>query len=383
MIGLAAISGIPVDADNPRLAVLDALVARALDEGVFRGAVVHIRQGGRVIWHRAYGWAEVTPRRRPMQADLLFDLASLTKPIATATAVLQLWEEGALDIDRPVADYLPAFGAAGKGRVTLRHLLTHTAGLPAWIRLYLHTSSTGEAIAYICRLTPAAPPGEVLEYSDLGFILLGELVARCSGKALDAHVAARLAPYLGWERTRFRPPPEWHDQCVATEEGNAYERAAAGEEGAGYPWRTDVLVGEVHDGNCHYLFGGVAGHAGLFGTAEEVGRFGQAMLDGGRTERGRLLNEATVVEATRDQIDARLGQGVGLGWRGRRGSGSMGTRASERAFGHTGFTGTALLIDPPRDLVVVLLTNRVHPRVDTRIDEFRPIFHDAVLEALD
>src|SRR4030065_183938 len=133
------------------------------------------------------------------------------------------------------------------------------AGPPGWIRLSLHTSSTGEAIAYICRLTPAAPPGEVLEYSDLGFILLGELVARCSGKALDAHVAARLAPCLGWERTRFRPPPEWHDQCVATEEGNAYERAAAGEEGAGYPWRTDVLVGEVHDGNCHYLFGGAAG----------------------------------------------------------------------------------------------------------------------------
>src|SRR3989304_5394809 len=157
--------------------------------------------------HRAYGGAEVTPRRRPMQADLLFDLASLTKPIATATAVLQLWEEGALDIDRPVADYLPAFGAAGKGRVPPRHLLTHTAGLPAWIRLYLHTSSTGEAIGYICRLTPAAPPGEVLEYSDLGFILLGELVARCSGKALDAPAAARLAPYLGWERTPLRPAP--------------------------------------------------------------------------------------------------------------------------------------------------------------------------------
>ena len=155
----------PVEAE--RLRVIEPLIARAIEEGVFPGAVVHIRHGGRVLWHRAYGWAALVPQRRAMRAEMLFDLASLTKPLATASAVLQLWERGHLDIDRPVADYIPEFGAAGKEMVTLRHLLTHTSGLPAWIRLYLHVRSPEEAIRHICRLSPGFPPGSGFEYSDL------------------------------------------------------------------------------------------------------------------------------------------------------------------------------------------------------------------------
>jgi len=373
----------PVEAG--RLRVIDPLIARAMDQGVFSGAVVQIRRGGRILRQQAHGWAALVPQRRAMRAEMVFDLASLTKPIATATAVLQLWERGHLDIDRPVADYVPQFAAAGKEMVTLRHLLTHTSGLPAWIRLYLHARSPEEAIRYICRLSPGFPPGSGFEYSDLGFIMLGEIVERVGGVALDAYVATRIAPLLQWEWTRFRPPAEWRDRCVATEEGNGFERAAAGAEGEGFTWRTEVITGEVHDGNAYYLFDGVAGHAGLFGTAEEVGRFGQAMLDLGQAEAGRLLDRATVREATRDQTGARLAEGAGLGWRCRRGSLPMGTRASARAFGHTGFTGTSLLVDPEREVVVVLLTNRVHPHADptsVRIDTFRTEFHDAVLEAV-
>jgi CubicO group peptidase (beta-lactamase class C family) len=358
------------------------MVEQAIAAGVFPGAVVQVRRDARVVWHQAFGWASVVPRQRRMAREAIFDLASLTKPIATATAVLQLWEQGTLDLDRSVADYLPAFGSSGKHAVTIRHLLTHTSGLPAWIRLYLHVRTPGEALQYICALSPNSPPGSRVEYSDLGFIVLGELVHACSGLSVDRFFATRVAAPLGCQRTRFRPPVTWRRYCVATEAGNEFERTAAGAEAVNFRWRTRIVCGEVHDGNSHYLYRGVAGHAGLFSTAEEVGRVGQSMLDRGAGLRGRVLTPSTVAEAIRDQIPL-LEDGRGLGWRCARGSGFMGTRASPSSFGHTGFTGTSLMVDPTRALVVVLLTNRVHPRAtNTAIESFRPAFHDAVIEAV-
>ncbi|MDR7426329.1 MAG: serine hydrolase [Armatimonadota bacterium] len=369
---------------SAQLHAVETLLERAMAEGIFPGAVLQVRQGGHVVHHHAYGWAQMLPRRRGMTPGAIFDLASLTKPV-TATAVLQLWAAGVLDIDRPVRDYLPAFGAAGKEAVTLRHLLTHTAGLPAWVRLYLHTRSAREAWDYICRQPANGSPGERFEYSDLGYVVLGEVVARIGGMPLDRYVARCIAPVLGWRWTRFRPPLRWRGRCVATEAGNEYERRVAGAEGEGFAWRNGVIVGQVHDGNCHYTFGGVAGHAGLFGPADEVAVLGQAMLHGGWAPGGRLLDEGVAAEAVRDQIGSRLGTGMGLGWRCRLGADWMGERASPRAFGHTGFTGTSLLVEPQRALVVVLLTNRVHPRAPadaTAIDALRRAVHDAVLEAL-
>ena len=368
---------------SAQFAQVQRLVEQGMAAGTFPGAVVYVRQDARVVWHHAFGWAAVTPRRRTMRSDAVFDLASLTKPIATATAVLQLVEHGILQLDHPVADYLPAFGASGKQAVTVRHLLTHTSGLPAWIRLYLRVRTPAEALRYICALSPGAAPGSRVEYSDLGFIVLGELVRACGELSLDRYLDARIAPLVGWRRTRFRPPAAWRPRCVATEAGNEFERAAAGAEGEGFRWRTGVICGEVHDGNSYYLYRGVAGHAGLFSTAEEVGRFGQIMLDFGATPHGAVLARRTVAEATRDQT-GQLEEARGLGWRCRRGSPFMGVRASSEAFGHTGFTGTSLLVDPPRALVVVLLTNRVHPRAaTTAIETFRAQFHDAVIEAIE
>ena len=369
--------------NSAQFAQVQRLVEQGMAAGTFPGAVVYVRQDARVVWHHAFGWAAVTPRRRTMRSDAVFDLASLTKPIATATAVLQLVEHGILQLDHPVADYLPAFGASGKQAVTVRHLLTHTSGLPAWIRLYLRVRTPAEALRYICALSPGAAPGSRVEYSDLGFIVLGELVRACGELSLDRYLDARIAPLVGWRRTRFRPPAAWRPRCVATEAGNEFERAAAGAEGEGFRWRTGVICGEVHDGNSYYLYRGVAGHAGLFSTAEEVGRFGQIMLDFGATPHGAVLARRTVAEATRDQT-GQLEEARGLGWRCRRGSPFMGVRASSEAFGHTGFTGTSLLVDPPRALVVVLLTNRVHPRAaTTAIETFRAQFHDAVIEAIE
>lgn len=347
----------------------------------------------------ALGHAQVIPRRVPMQIDTVFDLASLTKPVATTTAILQLWEQGRIDLDAPLAHYLPDFAQEGKATATIRHLLAHTSGLPAWAMLYLPGPARGgstpapacrsisHAVVRICATPAAAPPGARIEYSDLGFILLGDLVERLSAP-LDTHARMHIFEPLGIKHTRFVPPQSWRARCAATEIGNAYERGKAAEQGLGlrFRWRTNLLRGEVHDGNAWHLGHGVAGHAGLFGTAADLTRFARAMLAGGLLDGARMLRRDTVAEATKSQTPGLAAPPRGLGWA-LHGWPFLGTRASAAAFGHTGFTGTSLLLDPQRDLAIVLLTNRVHPRVDERTDggitAYRPVFHDAVIEACD
>ncbi|MDR7482500.1 MAG: serine hydrolase domain-containing protein [Armatimonadota bacterium] len=372
-----------------------AAIADGLARGVFPGAVVAVRQEGRWLAHAAFGRAQVVPRPRPMTLDAVFDLASLTKPLATAAVVLDLWSRRRLDLDAAVAVYLPAFGHGAHAAVTVRHLLVHTAGLPAWEPLYLPAAgaprglrhracrTVAEATRRIAATPLAAPPGARVEYSDLGFIALGYLVERVAGEPLDRLVRRLVARPLGLRTLRYRPPASW--RCVATETGNAYERQRAAEQGLGarFRWRTHVLRGEVHDGNAWYVGRGVAGHAGLFGTAADVARAGEAWLGGGVADGARLLPAEVIAEATRDHTgDAQPGR-RGLGWA-LAGWPFAGRRASPAAFGHTGFTGTSLLVDPARALVIVLLTNRVHPSASGEaIVAFRPAFHDAVIEACD
>lgn len=321
-----------------------------------------------------------------MRAEMVFDLASLTKPLVTVTGILQLWERGILDLDRPAEEALPGFGQAGKSAVTIRHLLTHTSGLPAWVRFYLRARTPEEAIAAICRTAPLTPPGSQVTYSDLGFLILGEVLRRHGRFSLDDYAQTHITPALRWQWTRYRPPAPWREWCAATEVGNAYEQRMAAEagEGEGFAWRAETIIGEAHDGNCYYLFEGVSGHAGLFSTAEEVGRYGRALLDGGHGPGGRLLQAETVAEMIRDQSAGAVGEGYGLGWRIARGNPSLfGARPSAQAFGHTGFTGTSLVVDPSRALIIVLLTNRVHPSAETpRFAAFRQGFHEAVMDAV-
>lgn len=372
-----------------------ARVAAGIAEGTFPGAVAAVALGRRRLVLEAFGHAQVAPRRVTMHVETVFDLASLTKPVATATAILQLSERGSIDLDARVARYLPEFAQRGKEAATIRHLLAHTSGLPAWEILYLPgpprgdegrapaCRSIGEAVARICAMPAAAAPGSRVEYSDLGFILLGSLVERLSAR-VDGHAVRHIFGPLGMTRTRFAPPRSWRPRCAATEIGNAYERGRAAEQGLGrrFHWRRYLLRGEVHDGNAWHLGSGVAGHAGLFGTAADLARFGMAILQGGTLARVRIMRRETVAEATRNQTPGLGPDPCGLGWA-RRGWPFIGTRASDAAFGHTGFTGTSLLVDPHRDLVVVLLTNRVHPRAQDGILNFRPAFHDAVIEACD
>lgn len=374
-----------------------ACVREGLARGVFPGAVVVVVHDGTTLVRHAGGYAQVVPRRIPMRSDTIFDLASLTKPAATTTAVLRLWARGAIDLDAPVAAHLPAFAQGGKARVTIRHLLTHTSGLSAWEMLYLPgpRGTTGararacrsveQAVRRICATPLAFPPGTRVEYSDLGFIVLGYLLERLSGEPLDRHIQRGIFAPLQMVDTRFRPPASWRARCASTEVGNAFERASASAAGLGrrFRWRKGLIRGQVHDGNAWHLGRGVAGHAGLFSTATDLARFGLAVLNGGRLGRVRVLPEDIVAESLRNQTPGLDPGPRGLGWT-LKGWPFIGTKASSSAFGHTGFTGCSLLVDPVRRLVVVLMTNRVHPRADsTAIQQFRPAFHDAVLEALD
>jgi CubicO group peptidase (beta-lactamase class C family) len=378
-----------------------AAIADGLARRVFPGAVVAVRHEGRWLVHAAFGHAQVVPRPRPMTVEAVFDLASLTKPLATTAVALHLWGCGLLDLDAPVGAMLPAFGRGQHARVTVRHLLAHTAGLRAWEPLYLPAPrprgrshppggarargcrTVAQAVRRIAATPPVAPPGARVEYSDLGFIVLGHLLERLAGAPLDVLVRRLVARPLGLHTLRFRPPASW--RCVATEAGNAYERQRAAAQGLGarFRWRTHVLRGEVHDGNAWYVGRGVAGHAGLFGTAADVAWLGQTWLDGGAAGGARVLPAGVVREAVRDQAPGLQPGRRGLGWA-LAGWPFAGRRASSGAFGHTGFTGTSVLVDPARALVVVLLTNRVHPSAaNDRILAFRPAFHDAVLEACD
>jgi CubicO group peptidase (beta-lactamase class C family) len=377
--------------------VVPALTADAIERGVFPGAVVAVIRGRERLVFQAFGHAQVVPWRRPMTVNTVFDMASLTKPIATTTAVLQLSERGLLDLDERVAAYLPAFAAGGKSRVTIRHLLNHTSGLPAWELLFLAGATAGgrpgarpcrsitSAVARICEIPVDRPPGREVVYSDLGFIVLGHLVERLAQTTTGAYTDRFIFGPLAMRHTRFTPPRTWWPRCAATEEGNAYERVKAAEQGMGrwFAWRTHVLRGQVHDGNAWHVGRGVAGHAGLFSTAADVTRFAQAMLRGGALAGRRVLSPESIAEATRDQTPGLNPGRRGLGWA-LSGQTFFGTRASPSAFGHTGFTGTSLLIDPERELTVVLLTNRVHPSAQgAGLLEFRPAFHDAVIDAVD
>jgi len=373
------------------------LITDGLARGIFPGAVVVIVQGRRTLVHQTFGHAQVTPRRREMRRATVFDLASLTKPIATTTAILQLWERGVIDLDTHVAAFLPRFAAGGKETVTIRHLLTHTAGLPGWEMLYLPGLRRGdgtrapacrsimEAVARICATPATVPPGQAIEYSDLGFIVLGYLVERLTGQSLVTYAHRHIFGPLGMASMRYTPPRSWRSRCAATELGNTYERtkAASLDVGRRFAWRSYLLRGEVHDGNAWHLGRGVAGHAGVFGTAWDVARFGVATLSGGALQGVRILRSETVAEATRNQTSGVRPPPRGLGWA-LRGWPILGTRASSTAFGHTGFTGTSVVIDPARSLVIALLTNRVHPHVaDDKIVQFRSAFHDPVIEAYD
>ncbi len=325
-------------------AALEASVAA----DAFPGAVLAVGLRDTVLFTAVGHYGDDDPR--PVGDSTVYDLASLTKVIGLTTAVMLLVADRAIDLDDPVDRYLPTFAGPGKDAVTIRHLLTHTAGLEAWRPLYLETETRQEAIDSVMAASLQSAPGEEYVYSDLGAITMGLIVEAVSGVSLDVFLQDRVFGPLGMEWTRFQPPDAWLDRIAPTELD---------------PWRGHVIRGEVHDENAARLEG-VAGHAGLFSIAPDLARFSRWIID---AYHGRLAPGSSPHvprELVRDFVRRQpgpAGSTRALGWDTPSETGSSaGTMMSRNSsFGHTGFTGTSIWIDPEAELYVILLTNRVHP----------------------
>lgn len=350
LLAVAAAPQEPAAAPGRSLDEMDRAILSWIDEGFVPGAVLlHERIGGEAPDARAFGRAGRFDGAPDMEARTVFDLASLTKVVATATSVMVLVDEGRVELDEPVATYLPGFGRNGKGSITVEELLLHRGGLIPDNALADYEDGSEEAWRRICDLPTREEPGSAFTYTDVGFIALGELVERVDGRPLDRFAAEEIFVPLGMADTCFNPPASLRARCAPTER-------------RGGVW----MRGEVHDPRAH-LLGGVAGHAGLFSTASDLGQWCRMILGGGAAEVDgkavRVLSESAVQEMTRTRwlpggVDGRaLGFDVDTAYSSPRGSGFP--RAA--SFGHTGFTGTCFWLDPAARAYYVLLTNRVHP----------------------
>lgn len=339
------------------------LVRAAVDQGVVPGAVLLTGRGADgPVRSLAYGVTAVGPAGRPVAEDTVYDLASLTKVVGTTPAVLRLADEGALRLDDPVGLHLPGFTGAGKDGVTVRHLLSHSSGLPAHRDFWLLPGGRAERIAAVLREPLESAPGGVARYSDLGFILLGELVAAVVGEPLDQAVQRLVLEPLGLADIRYNPPADWLGRTAATEA----------------PPGGEPKVGVVHDENAESL-DGVAGHAGLFGTAPAVADYLRRCW---LAQEDLILSAEVRAEALRDQTPG-LDGARGLGWtlRGDRWD-HMSDSWPGTGAGHTGFTGTSVAFDPVSGLWAVLLTNAVHLGRGARAKELRRTVHAAVAAAV-
>jgi uncharacterized protein YbbC (DUF1343 family)/CubicO group peptidase (beta-lactamase class C family) len=338
--------------DAAKLDQVGPAVQASIDKGQLPGAVVAVVRQGKIAFRQAYGLRRKQPSEERMTVDTVFDLASLTKPIATATSIMILLEQEKLKLSDHVSRYFPAFGQNGKEAITLEHLLLHTSGLIPDNPVEDYQDGRAKAWEHICNLRPLSEPGQQFRYSDVNFIILGELVEHLSGERVDVFAHKHIFAPLGMGETMFRP-----DKALA-------ERAATTEK-RGDHW----MRGEVHDPRA-YLLGGVAGHAGLFSTADDLAIYAQMILNGGSYDGQRILKPETV----RFMTTARPVPGGqrALGWDARTNfSSNRGNGFSDRSFGHTGFTGTSIWIDPEKQMAVIFLSNRVHPDGKGQINRLR------------
>jgi CubicO group peptidase (beta-lactamase class C family) len=370
--------GLPGERAVPRFELDPAIevLRSAIAERVTPGAVAVVGFRGEIVLATALGRTSYDEGAPEVRLDTLYDLASLTKVVVTTTLAMMEVERGRLDLEAGIATYLPelrrAQGGTEKANIRVADLLAHSSGMLWWTDLYRRVGglpppeAKRRALEEVFGLPLESAPGTATVYSDLGVLLLGEILERLAGLPLDRLARERIFEPLGMTETRFRPGAELRPRIAPTELD---------------PWRGRIVHGEVHDENAAAL-GGVAPHAGLFSTAGDLAVFAELMLGGGARGQARLLRGDTIDRFTR-RADRVPGSSRALGWDTPSPESSAGRYFSASSFGHTGFTGTSLWIDPERELFVVLLTNRVHPTRENRgIAELRPRFHDAVARAL-
>ena len=329
-----------------QIGAIEESTKKAVGMGQVPGAVILIGNREKILYRRALGHRSIKPKKLPMTMDTLFDVASLTKVIATTTALMQLVESGKLGLEDPVTKYFPEFKANGKEQITVRHLLTHYSGLKAGLSLQPDWSGYEEGLKGIAEEKPIVPPGTLFIYSDINFQILGEMIRRISGQSLDQYCGEHIFRPLGMKDTFFNPPADLYDRIAPTQ----WDRATG-----------HMRPGKVHDGVASRM-GGVVGHAGLFSTADDLSIFARMILNGGSLQDVKILEPSTVEKMTGPESPAGRIPLRGLGWE------IDGPFASNRdelfpvgSFAHTGFTGTGIWIDPISETYVILLTSRLHP----------------------
>ncbi|MGH9945478.1 MAG: serine hydrolase, partial [Pyrinomonadaceae bacterium] len=344
-----------------RLAQIDAVVAQAIERRETPGAVVLAGRRGRVVWRKAYGSRSVEPLREPLTADTIFDAASLTKVLATATSIMLLIERGLVRLNDPLAKYIPEIKGEGRERITIEHLLTHRSGYAPDFDLGEQWTGYEEAIKRLHTERLRHPAGARFIYSDIGYIALGEVVRRAGGKPLDQFAHEHIFAPLKMRDTGFRPAAALVPRIAPTEKKRAQANYLGGKPESVGPDGDRWLRGEVHDPTAARM-NGVAGHAGLFTTADDLSIFCQMMLNGGEYGGARILSPLGVASMTRPRAVAEDGAARGLGWDVTSSfSSNRGDLFPPGSFGHTGFTGTSVWIDPATEAFVVFLSNRVHP----------------------
>ncbi|MCU1254163.1 MAG: beta-lactamase, partial [Candidatus Angelobacter sp.] len=345
------------------------ILRSGIDQRAFPGAAVAIARHGKLIAHKGLGRFTYEETSPIVAADTIYDLASITKVIATTTACMILYERGLFDLDQPLVELFPEFGGDtseqkdARCQVTLGMLLAHSSGLPAYIKLFQTAHNKDELLREALQVPLTAAPGIHAEYSDIGFILLGEVLQKLSGEPVDQFCQREIFTKLNLAHTRFNPSEDQKLLIPPTEDDRTF--------------RHRLIQGEVNDENASVM-GGVAAHAGCFSTAFDVSVFAQCLLRGGSP----LVKKETLEIFTRRQ-DLPSDTSHGLGWDTPTQPSQSGRYFSSRSYGHLGYTGTSLWIDPDRQLSVTLLTNRTWPdRGSQSIKQVRPAFHDAVIEAL-
>lgn len=380
---------------------IDELMISEVDYNNLSGAVVLITSGDKILYKKAFGYAfkygddleKIEPPVK-MTTNHLFDLASLTKVLATTFATMILIDQGKLSLDDTVSRYLPEFKTTDKKNITIRQLLTHTSGLKEWFPLYYLASNKKETLEVISKIPLAYPPGKERHYSDLGFMTLGYVVEKISGLGLDVFLYENLYNKLQLKNTAFNPKVNLKTESIAaTSHGNPFEKKMVYDDTFGYNiegidpaswnnWRTYTLIGEVNDGNSWYANGGVAGHAGLFSTVGDIQVLIDLLLNNGNFHGKQVISEKTIKAfLTKDKFQN------GLGW-------MMDTKlfsangAPKNTFGHTGFTGTSIVAMPNSKTSIILLTNRQHigKQLDNQyynLNELRQKLFNIVLDCVD
>ena len=348
-VGLAAPPKLPhgspesVGMDAERLAEIDTVIAEALRDKKMPGCVVLVARRGVVVWLKAYGNRRVEPMAEPMTTDTVFDMASITKPTATATSIMLLVEQGKLSLQDTAAKHWPEFAVHGKHAITIEQLLTHQSGLLADNSLKDYADGPHAAMDKVANLQLQAAPGTKFIYSDVGYIVLAEIVRRISGQDVHAFTQQHVFGPLAMTETTYLPPDQLKARAAPTEKRNDQ-------------W----MQGEVHDPRAYEL-GGVAGHAGLFSTAENMAVYGQMLLRWGTYANVQVMQRSTIEEMIKPRTVPGGGRRA-LGWDIKTGySSNRGEGFSGRAFGHGGFTGTTFWVDPELELCVIFLSNRLHP----------------------